>query len=386
MTAVRLSLGLAALLVAGCSTLPASGPTTRQVLSRATDPTTASEGGIGITIVPITGSLLRAEGTGVLGEASSSYVGAGSLDGLPPPGSIDRIGAGDVLQVNIYEVGVTLFQNGSTELGGESFDPTAKAQSLRGVTVADSGGIVIPYVGTVPASGRTPEEVARTIQSRLKGLSQAPQVTVSVSRSAGNRVIVSGDVREPGVQPLTAARERLLDVIAEAGGPRGQRADSVVRLERGGQSAEIRLDTVSVGDVSDLILSPGDRVEVLERPRSFTVFGATARPGRFPFETSQLTLAEALGKAGGLSDTQADPAGVFLFRFVADPEAPNGERPVVYRLDLMQPASYLLAQRFPVDDKDVLYIANAAANQPAKLVGIINQLFSPLVTARAVTR
>lgn len=378
---------LAALaLLAGCSTLPASGPTTGQVLSRAKASENIVEGGTGITIVPITARLLRAEGMGVLGEASSSYVGEGSLDGLPPPGPVDRIGTGDVLQVNIYEVGVTLFQNGSAELGGDTFDPTAKGQSLRGVVVDTAGGIVIPYAGTVSAAGRTPEEVARTIQSRLKGLSQAPQVTVSVARSANNRVIVSGDVREPGAQPLTAARERLLDVIAEAGGPRGQRGDSVVRLERSGQTAEIRLDTVAVGDASNLILSPGDRVEVSERPRSFSVFGATGRPGRFLFEDSQLTLAEALAKAGGLSDSQADPAGVFLFRFVADPAAANGERPVVYRLDLTQPASYLLAQRFPVDDKDVIYIANAAANQPSKLVGIINQLFSPFVTARAITQ
>ena len=53
---------------------------------------------------------------------------------------------------------------------------------------------------------------------------------------------------------------------------------------------------------------------------------------------------------------------------------------------MMRPASYFLAQQFAMRDKDVIYVANAASNRPAKLVAIINQLFSPVVTARALTR
>ena len=375
----------AALLVAlgGCSTLPASGPTVRQVL-RADD----GENGLAIAIVPITAAALRDATVpgGAIGDTSSSYVGEGDLAALPEAERTDRIGVGDVLQVNIYEVGVTLFQGGSTQLGSETFDPTARGERLTGVTVDENGDIQLPYIGTVPAAGRTPGTVAKTVQSRMRGLSQQPQATVSIARSAQNRVIVSGDVRQPGIQPLTAARERLLDAIAEAGGARGDRSDTVVRVQRGGQTAEIRLDTIAVGSANDVPLSPGDRVELIDRPRSFTVFGATTRPGRVAFESPELTLAEALAKAGGLNDQLADPKGVFLFRFVADPTVPAGERPVVYRLNLIDPASYFLAQRFLIDDKDVLYVANAAANQPSKLVNIVNQLFSPFVTARAVTR
>ena len=61
-------------------------------------------------------------------------------------------------------------------------------------------------------------------------------------------------------------------------------------------------------------------------------------------------------------------------------------KPVIYQLNLMKPASYFLSQRFKIHDKDVIYVANAAANRPAKLVSIINQLFSPIVTARALTQ
>ena len=375
------------LLLAGCATLPASGPTVRQVLRADDEPNR-----LGIAIMPITAATLRGgngDGDwsgGAIGEPSSSYIGQGDLKALPPAQRTDLIGVGDVLQVNIFEVGVTLFGGGSAQLGSETFDPTARGERLTGIVVDEGGAIRLPYVGTVPAAGRTAEAVAATVQARMRGLSQQPQATVSIVRSAQNRVVVSGDVRQPGIQPLTAARERLLDAIAEAGGAQGDRSDTVVRVQRGDQTAEIRLDTVVIGSASDVLLSPGDRVEVIDRPRSFTVFGASTRPGRIAFEAPELTLAEALAKAGGLNDQLADPKGVFLFRFVADPTVAEGERPVVYRLDLMNPASYFLAQRFVIDDKDVLYVANAAANQPSKLVGIINQLFSPFVTARAVTR
>jgi polysaccharide export outer membrane protein len=37
-------------------------------------------------------------------------------------------------------------------------------------------------------------------------------------------------------------------------------------------------------------------------------------------------------------------------------------------------------------DKDLLYIGNARANQPSKLVQIISQLFSPIVTATSAAQ
>ena len=54
--------------------------------------------------------------------------------------------------------------------------------------------------------------------------------------------------------------------------------------------------------------------------------------------------------------------------------------PTVYHFNMMEASSYILAQRFKMQDKDVLYIGNAEANQPTKLVQIVSQLFFPLLT------
>jgi polysaccharide export outer membrane protein len=53
---------------------------------------------------------------------------------------------------------------------------------------------------------------------------------------------------------------------------------------------------------------------------------------------------------------------------------------------MMQPANYFLAQRFAMRDKDVILISNAAINSVSKLVSIGNQLFSPFITARALSQ
>ena len=75
-----------------------------------------------------------------------------------------------------------------------------------------------------------------------------------------------------------------------------------------------------------------------------------------------------------------------MFRYVPGESEARGERPTIYRLNLMKPSHYFLAQRFAMRDKDVIYIANARANQGLKLVQVINQLFTPLFFVREVTR
>jgi hypothetical protein len=93
-----------------------------------------------------------------------------------------------------------------------------------------------------------------------------------------------------------------------------------------------------------------------------------------------VTLAEAVALAGGAHPQAGDARAIFVFRLEAG--ADGGEVPVVYHLDMMQGGSFFLAQRFAMQDKDVLYVGNAAANQPGKLVQLISQLFSPVVAVQ----
>jgi polysaccharide export outer membrane protein len=361
-------------LLAGCAALPSSGPTASEIRRGVKD-----QNEIGFKILDIDGPLVDR----INAEAAAADLAQPTLSSLAEEGRNDAIGPGDDLSIGIYEVGISLF--GSSEAAGGVIDPAARAQTFPDVIVATDGTIRLPYIGKLQVAGHTAAEVQGMIERGLKGKSQSPQALVVIKSNIASTVYVAGDVHAPGRFALSLQRERLLDAIALAGGATNSAEDTVVRFNRGTHFLEERLGRIRSGAADDLVLIPGDRVELLKRPRSFISLGATGKVEQTDFETGDLSLAEAVARAGGPTDSVADPSAVFLFRYT--PAAPGEQvRPIVYRLNLLQPASYFLSQRFAIRDKDVIYIANAAANRPAKMVNILNQLFAPFVTARALTR
>ena len=363
------------LAVSGCASLPTSGPTAQQVVRGTQD----DRNTIGMRIVDIDGaSIAKAAQPDAIATGGLASLGVSGL-----PQTSGSVGVGDQLDISVFEVGVSLF--GAARTTGVDFDASSQVQRFPTTTVDAEGRIRLPYAGTITVAGRTPNEIAMLIERAYRGKSQNPQVVVTVRGNVSETVFVSGDVRKSGRIELTGQRERLLDVIANAGGTVAQTQDMVVRVTRGNQVAEDRLDRVRVGGPDDLVLSPSDRVELIRRPQTFIVLGATSRVAQIPFDQSDLTLAEAVARAGGPNDATANPRAVFLFRYEPATEPGQVAQPVIYRLDMVNPASYFIAQRFPMRDKDVLYVSTAAINRTAKFVAIINQLFSPFVAARTLT-
>ncbi|TZG27352.1 polysaccharide biosynthesis/export family protein [Sphingomonas montanisoli] len=361
------------LALSGCASLPSSGPTARQVTSAAGKPEA-----LGFQVVNLDASAFRR-----LADATRPTT-EGRFAPLAQDARVDRIAPGDELQIGIYEVGVTLF-GPQASFGGSSGgeDSGTSIRRLSTVSVASDGTIRLPYMGRLQVAGSTAYDVQRMIEQALVGKSQSPQALVTIVSSPANSVYLFGDVGRPGRQPLSAAREHLLDTLAISGGAKVASNDTTVRLTRAGQTATMRLGDIRAGGADDLLLQPGDRIELVKEPRSFSVFGASQKVSQVSFEAPSVSLAEALARVGGPSDAQADPSAVFLFRYNAADIAAG--RPVIYRLNLMRPESYLIAQAFPMQDKDLIYIANSASGPVTKFVGIINQLFSPLLTAAIVS-
>jgi polysaccharide export outer membrane protein len=209
---------------------------------------------------------------------------------------------------------------------------------------------------------------------------------VKLADTVNNAVYLSGAVAKPGVYSLSPAGTKLLDVVTRAGGLQGVPEDLAVELTRDGQVVQQPLASIIPGTEDDILLQPGDRIRLNKRPRSFTVFGAAGRVSQIAFQSNEMTLAEAVAQAAGPNDATADPTAVFLFRNLPDPA--NGDRPkrVIYRLNLMDPLGYFVAQEFKMRDKDLIYVANSRSNQATKFVALVGQLFSPVITARALTR
>ena len=362
---------LSALSLAGCASLPTNGPTGAQIQRGASDPTNA-----------INFNIVELDSFAALPPAPSRPA-VFQADFAPPP--TDLIGPGDQIDISIYESGVTLFggNGGSAAAAGTGgFETASQVERLPTIRVNDQGFIVLPYIGQIKAGGLRTGELAAAIRRGYKGMSQDPQVLVALRDSIRNSIIIGGEVGRPGRLVLQTNRETLSEAIALAGGYRSDAKDIKVRVERLGAETEFRLSDVLNGELADMLIYPGDRISLVRMPRTFSVLGASGRVEQISFSGSSVNLAEALAMSGGANPNLGDAKAIFVFRFVkADDER---ETPIVYHLNMMKPGGYLISQRFVMNDKDVIYVGNAAANQPSKLIQLVSQLFSPVVTAITV--
>jgi polysaccharide export outer membrane protein len=86
------------------------------------------------------------------------------------------------------------------------------------VAVRLDGRITVPLLGDVQSAGRTPDQLAVEIQTRMaRFLEVPPQVTVTVAQAVSARFYVLGDVINSGAYPLTN-RTTVLQALALAGG------------------------------------------------------------------------------------------------------------------------------------------------------------------------
>jgi polysaccharide export outer membrane protein len=320
----------------------------------------------------------------LLAQPKVSFRSSFGRYGMPPEA---KIAIGDTIAVTIWEAGDGgLFTGSSSDREPNGRRPTPIPDQV----VMNDGAISIPFAGRIPVVNRTILQVQRLIEQRLAGKTNSPQVIVTVPKSAANSVTVSGEVVNGARIALSPKGDRLMDMIAAAGGAKAPVYETFVRLSRGGATATIPLERLIADPAENIYAWPEDVLTLVRVPQSFTAFGATGKNAEIDFDAERLTLIQALAKSSGLLDQRADPAGVFLFRI--EPSATvaalehgkaaggSGPVPVVFRLDLSDAKSYFLAERFPVADQDILYVANASANDLQKFFQLLGTLTSPIVT------
>ena len=269
-----------------------------------------------------------------------------------------------------------------------------EAENRRGIAipeqvVARDGTITIPYAGRVPAAGRTPLEVQHAIETRLAKKALEPQALVIDEGGPAHTVAVTGAVVHGARIPLPPGGERLLQVIAAAGGARAPVHDLFVRLSRGGVTATLPLATLVREPAENIYAWPGDVLTLVRLPQTFSVFGAAKRNAQLPFHAATLTLSQALGKAHWLAEEVSNARGVFLFRYEKDgvvralgeplaAAAQGGGSPVVYRFNLKDPKYIFLAQHFPMHDKDIIFIVDADLVPLYKWFHVLGKITGPV--------
>lgn len=308
------------------------------------------------------------------------------------------IGSGDVIDVSIWEAPpAMLFGAAGLEMTASSSSSApggARATSFPEQMVNRAGDISIPFLGAVHVAGRSTQAVQADIVRRLRGKAHDPQVIVRVIRNATTTVTVVGEVNNSLRMPLTSRGEHLLDALGAAGGVRQPVGKMTIQITRGNVLETMPLDAVIRDPRQNILLQPNDVVTALFQPYSFTVLGATSLNQELNFEGTGLTLAQAMGRVGGLQDQRANPRGVFIFRY-EDPAtlepgrlpialSQDGRVPTIYHVDMKKPESFFLAQNFQVRDKDILYVSNAPLADVQKFVSILSSAIVPASAARTI--
>jgi polysaccharide export outer membrane protein len=352
----------------GCSYFPSSGPTAAQI----EDSVEAAKQS-GLKIVEITPEVLK-----ILAEVPPA-----APESIPEPSTMpwsDLIGVGDTLSVIILESGPGLFSPASSGSSSATFSLLVNLQ----------GDILVPYAGRIPVAGHTPLEAATQIEYALRGKAVQPQVVISITGNRSNTVFVAGDIKSPGRYPLSPKGERLMDILTLAGGPTQPIAEVTVHFGREERLSVFPLSKVTPYSAENVALAPGDQITLIGRPRSILVFGASGKVAELPFNAPTVNMAQAVARAAGPSDPQADPTGVYLFRFedakiaraLDLPQQDNAR--VIYHLDLLDAVSYFDMTAFEMRDKDLIYIANARINAVQKFMGLVSTLFTPVLVGKTV--
>ncbi len=373
------------LALAACSSLPTSGPRASEIQDEYQPQASTHP----FELVDVNASTVQ-----VLKQRRDPTLAARFGDDTATPEMV--IGRGDGLTVNIWEVGSDPLFSSSPAATAQ----TVPVNSARGAVIPEQivgsdGCISVPFAGRVTVVGHTTLEVQQAIEQSLAGKAQKPQVLVTLTRNSSSTVTVVGEVIAGARVPLSPHGEKLLEVLAAAGGIRVPTYETRLQLTRGDTSVAVPLLQVLHDQKENIHLRPGDNLVVTRQPETYTAFGATGHNAQINFDSAQVSLTEAVAKAGGLTDSRADPRGVFLFRFepkdVADNlgSAPAGLAddapvPVVYRLDFTKAGSYFLAQDFALRDHDILYVSNAPSTELEKFLTLIGLATQPVTNGAAL--
>jgi polysaccharide biosynthesis/export protein len=374
MTRTILPLAIVAIL-GGCSTLPRDGPSGASVNAGAT---TASALG-SYALVPLT-----FEATERMKQVPPQFFGSLAAGSSEQPA--DVIGEGDTLAISIFDPSGALF--GGTLGSGSSSSRTNTTlsggnQALPGATVDRSGSVTIPFGGQVRVQGLTSTQAAAAIRRALVGKVANPQVLVSIAGNASNTVNVLGDVRQPGRAPLGVNSDRILDVIAAAGGSARTTDDLTISIQREGRTYTAPLSAVTTEFGENVRLQRGDVVNVQYKPRRFSTFGGLNAVAQVDMPAGPVTLTGALSKVGGLNTNTANARRVLIFRFerpevaqalgINQPATPRGV-PVVYELDFSDAANVFAATNMEVMPEDVIYVPLAGAAEMRKFFEVVQSL------------
>ena len=252
-----------------------------------------------------------------------------------------KIGPGDILSIIVWD-------------HPELTTPAGQYRSVdqAGTVVTEDGTIYYPYVGTLQVAGKTTRQVRDLLASRLSKFIEKVQLDVRMTAFRSKRVYVVGEVVKPGLQEVTDIPMTVLEAVNRAGGFGPEADHSRVLLTRKGTTYRVDIQAMYEAGATEqnALLEPGDILNVQDRSfNKIFVLGEVAKPGSLIMTKRRSTLAEALSDAGYIAQDRSNPKWIYVMRGESDV-------PELFHLDGSSPDSMLLADRFTLRPRDIVYV------------------------------
>ncbi|CAG9171909.1 polysaccharide biosynthesis/export family protein [Cupriavidus pampae] len=288
------------------------------------------------------------------------------------------LGPGDVLSIVVW---------GHPELNLPSLQVTSGVDTsgsnsvVTGYTVDARGNVQYAFVGMVQVAGLTEAEARELLTRRLAEYVRNPQVTLRIQAYRSKRVYLDGAVAQAGVQIINDVPMTLPEAINRAGGFSAVADRSWVAVTRGERTARVSFpDLIAKGtNPSDILLRDGDLVRVFAGSDSKVyVIGEVARNAALTLNNGKLSLNQALGDAGGISQYSGDAQQVYVVR------GNGGHAPQVFHLDASRPSAMALADGFALQANDVVFVDTSSLVRWSRVVNLLLPTAQTATASRAV--
>ena len=237
---------------------------------------------------------------------------------------------------------------------GDEIDKTYTVDSL--------GRVSIPFLGNIDVENLTLEKAKLKIVSQLAKVYRRPSSQVEIAEYNSSKVFVTGAVKKQTTSKLDDSPKTAMEVLIEAGfSPIGKDdlSSTVGTLRRGSIAYKFDLGNVFMAGTNpreNFYLKKNDIIYVDKNPNSVYVFGEFTKPGII-FPGNELSLTKVLS-ISGLNQLTSNAANIYILR-----EDINSFLKIkIYRIDVRSPVGLMLAQKFILKSKDIVYAS------PTKLV------------------
>lgn len=358
---------LAASALAGCSIIPGNQSYSNRDESDVRLPVQEGEtlAPANLKIRPITAELIiemfKAARPPIGDGTSSAKVVAKddlrSVGNQPPVVPDYRLGPGDIISIIVWDHPELTIPAGSFRTADQA-----------GTVINQDGTIFFPYAGVLKVVGKTTGEVRDMLTAKLTKYIEKVQLDVRMAAFRSQLVYVVGEVRQPGTQQITDIPMRIVDAVNRSGGFSPEADYSRVLLTRRGTTYLVDIQAMYDYGATEqnALLEQGDIVNVPDRSyNKIFVLGEVTKPGYVPMNKKRSTLAEALSEVGYINQNTSDPRWIYVMRGDSD-------TPELFYLNGSLPDSMLLADRFPLRPRDVLYVETAPI---ARWSRVINYIF-----------